>query len=96
MCVCVCVTLCNIATGKDTPHIKDINNHVVPKWGSKWRQLGTQLNIERYLMDNIEQDHPADCESCCSKMFSEWLDSNPTACWEDLFTALDNLSPDGM
>ena len=69
---------------------------MVPQWASKWRQLGTQLNIDQHLMDNIEHDHSNDCEGCCSKMFTEWLDSNPTASWNDIITAVDNLSPDGM
>ena len=43
-------------------------------------------------MDNIEHDHPNDCESCCSKMFSEWLDNNPAASWEDIITAMDKIS----
>ena len=47
-------------------------------------------------MDNIEHDHPNDCESCCSKMFSEWLDINPAAAWEDITTAVDNLLSNGM
>ena len=83
-------------TVKEKPKLKDIYNHVVPKYASKWRQLGTQLNIDQHLMDNIEHDHPNDCESCCSKMFSEWLDINPPASWEDIITAVDNLSSDGM
>ena len=47
-------------------------------------------------MDIIEHDHPNDCKRCCSKMFSRWLDINPTACWKDITTALDNLPFDGM
>ena len=69
---------------------------MVTKWASKWRQLGTQLNIDQHLMDNIEHDHPNKCDSCCSEMITEWLDSNPAASWEDIFTAVDSLSPDGM
>ena len=42
-------------------------------------------------MDIIEHDHPNDCESCCSKMFSEWLDITPVASWEHIITAVDNL-----
>ena len=86
----MCVNL-----GMDKPKTKDIHNHVVPKWASKWRQLGTQLNIDQHLMDIIEHDHPNDCESCCSKMFSEWLDSSSAASWEDIIDAVDNLSLDG-
>ena len=78
--------------GKEKPAIKDIHNYVIQKWASKWRQLGTQLNIDRHLMDNIECDHPSDCESCCRKMFSKWLDINPAASWDDIVTAVDTLT----
>ena len=66
------------------------------KWASKWRQLGIQLNIDQHLMDNIERNHWNDCEGCCSKMFSDWLDFNPTASWDDIITAVDNLFTNGM
>ena len=82
--------------GKEKLTIKGLHNYVVPKWAAKWRQLGTQLNIDQHLMDNIEHDHPSDCESCCCEMFTEWLDSNPAASWNDIITAVDNLSFDGM
>ena len=70
----------------------NINNHVVPMWAPKWRNLGTKLNIQQHLMDIIECNHSNDCETCCSKMFSGWLDTNPGACWEDIITAVDSLS----
>ena len=77
--------------------MRDIDNHVVPRWASKWRQLGTQLNIDQHLIDNIEHDHPDSCESCCSKMIVEWLDINPTASWKDIISTVDSLSSgDGM
>ena len=38
----------------------DINNHVVPNWAPKWKQLGTQLNIQQHLMDIIGHNHPND------------------------------------
>ena len=65
---------------------------MVPKWAPKWKQLGTQLNIQQHLMDIIEHDHPNDCETCCSEMFSEWLDNNPAASWGDVITAVDKTS----
>ena len=43
-------------------------------------------------MDNIEYDHPNDCEICFRKMFSKWLEINHTASWEDITTVVDNLS----
>ena len=96
------IWLCTLLTsllwcyiGKEKPNIKDLHNYVVPKWASKWRQLGTQLNIDQHLMDNIGHDHPSDCENCCCEMFTEWLDSNPAASWNDIITAVDNLSHEG-
>ena len=69
---------------------------MVPQWGSKWRQLGTQLNIDQHLIDNIQYNHPDDCESCCSKMFLEWLDNNSAASWEDIIAAVDKILTNGM
>ena len=91
----IIVSLLYVNLGREKPKIKDISNYVIPKWASKWRQLGRQLKIGQHLMDNIECNYPTDCESCCSDMFSEWLDSNPSACWEDIIVAVDNLSSDG-
>ena len=83
-------------TGKEKPKLKDIENHVVPKWASEWKKLGTQLNIAQHFMKKIERDHPNDCENCCSKMFEEWLDTNCAPTWEDIINAVDNLSVLGM
>ena len=47
-------------------------------------------------MNNIEHDHPYDCDGCCNKMFTEWLDNNPAASWDDIITAVDNLFTNGM
>jgi len=67
-------------------------NHIVPKWASTWKQLGEHLNIEDYLLKNIEKDYSNDCEGSCSKMLQEWLDMNSNASWEVLIKALDKLA----
>ena len=85
-----------IHIGKERPEIKDLYKYVVPKWASKWRELGTQLDVAQHLMDIIERDHPNDCMGCCIKLFSDWLDSNLTASWGDVITAVDGISTDGM
>ena len=46
-------------------------------------------------MNIIEHDHPNDCETCCSKMLTEWLDNTTDASWENLTTAVDKLSLHG-
>ena len=85
-----------INSGREKPKRRGILNNVVPKWEPKWRELGTQLNVDRYVMDTIEKDHPKDCKGCCIEMFSRWLNSNCAACWEDITTAMDNLLVAGM
>ena len=69
---------------------------MVPKCASKWRELGTQLDVAQDLMDIIERDHPNDCKRCCIKLFSDWLDNNLAASWGDVITAVDGISTDGM
>jgi len=83
-------------TGEEKPNSKDLNDHVVPWWAPKWRKLGAELEIGDHLMDIIEHNHRNDCETCCSKMLSEWLNCTHSATWEDLVTAVDNLLSHGM
>jgi len=78
----------------EKPLLRELNNHVVPKWAASWKQLGGLLNIEEHLIRIIEQDHPNDCEGCCSKMLQEWLDMNSNATWEILVNALDKVVDD--
>jgi len=69
---------------------------VVPKWAPQWRDLGRQLNIADHLLNIIDYDHRNDCEACCSKMLSNWLNENKcgTVTWDVIFNALDNLPKD--
>ena len=89
-------TVYYIDLGKEKPTSKELQNHVIRIWASKWRELGIQLNIDQHVMDIIERDNPSDCKSCCSKMFSKWLEINVFACWEDIITAVDNVLTNGM
>ncbi|XP_065900317.1 uncharacterized protein [Dysidea avara] len=79
--------------GGGRPQLKDIDNLVVPSWAPQWRQLGRQLDIADHLMNIIEHDHHNDCETCCSKMLSNWLSENESSniSWDVIFNALDNL-----
>ena len=63
--------------GKEKPTIGDIQNHVVSCWALKWRDLGTELNID---LEIFEHGHPNNSKGCCIEVFSKWLDINLTAC----------------
>ena len=62
---------------------------MVIKHAMNWKQLGRNLEIDSSLLNIIEKNNPNDCESCCTKMLSEWLDVTPAASWQMLFNAMD-------
>ena len=72
--------------------MRDIDNHVVVKSASKWKQLGSQLNIGEYVIRNMEYDHTNNCERCCREMLSKWLEETAHSTWGVLTTALDKIS----
>ena len=75
----------------ERPKLEDLNNNVVPWLAPQWQLLGAMLQIKDHLLKIIEHDYHKDCETCCSKMLSDWLDLNPTASWRGLLTALYTL-----
>ena len=76
--------------------MKDIENHVVVRWAPQWRHLGKQLNFEEHQMNIIEHNCHNNCEECCSKMLSDWLEQNTykDATWKVLTDAIDKLPED--
>ena len=76
--------------------MKDINDYVVTKWASRWKQLGRQLSIDQNFISILQHDHGNDCVECCSRMLEAWLEQNihDNATWEILIYAIDNLPID--
>ena len=72
--------------------MRDIDDHVVEKFASKWKELGSQLNVGEHVIRNIEYDYPHDCERCCRIMLSRWLDEIAHPTWGTLINALDKVS----
>ena len=92
VCCLLLIILLNIVTyilENERPQLKDINNSVVTRVATKWKQLGRNLEIDDNLLTIIETNSPHDCESCCSDMLSEWLDLTPNASWKILNNAID-------
>ena len=78
----------SVFLGNSRPELKNIENYVVIKCATMWKQLGKNLDIDDDLLNIIEKDNPDSCENCCSKMLSEWLDLNPNASWRILLDAV--------
>jgi len=77
--------------------MKDVEDYVVIKLATQWRELGNQLNIDENSLDILQKDYPNDCKKCCSKMLDDWLQQNTqgNTTWEILLNAIDKL-PKGI
>ena len=64
---------------------------MVIKCAPNWKQLGRNLDLDDTLLNIIEKNNPHDCERCCSKMLSEWLDLTPNASWKMLNNAMEKI-----
>ena len=65
---------------------------------ARWHDLGTQLLTDDTVgvLDVIKADHPNDVSACCNKMFVKWLELQPDATWNQLFTALENIGMESV
>ena len=52
--------------------LKDLVECAVPRVAPKWDEVGLQLNIQPYVLRNIEADG-GDVVTRCKNMFSKWL-----------------------
>ena len=73
-----------------TPSLKDLYECITPKYAAKWRVIGTLLDLPNGILQAIEAEYPINVEWCCNKMFEKWLEVDPTASWEKLFTAIES------
>ena len=73
--------------------MKDVEDHVVTRLATRWRQLGEHLNIDQNSLDILQHNYPNDCEECCSRMLADWLDKNTheNTTWGALIDAVDKV-----
>ena len=73
--------------------MKDVEDHVVTRLATRWRQLGEHLNIDQNSLDILQHNYPNDCEECCSRMLADWLDQNTheNTTWGTLIDAVDKV-----
>ena len=60
----------------------------VPIQPAQWYTLGLQLGLEEDVLNKIEVDHSRKHAKCKRAMFRKWLESTPSASWNDLIKAL--------
>ena len=72
------------------PALKDLCEHVTPKYAAYWRMIGILLGLYNGLLDIIENDNMCKAVNCCNAMFSQWLESHADATWEKVFSAIES------
>ena len=82
---------CSYSTETEKPTLRDVCRHVVPNYAHKWRNLGAQLQFDQAELDIVFSNHHNDSEGCCRDLMSRWLQRFPTATWDQLLTAIDDL-----
>lgn len=76
-------------TVKTTPLLKDLYELISPNFGAEWKVIGTCLGLPIGELNIIEVNHPSNARYCCNKMLEKWLEMDPSASWEKLFTAIE-------
>ena len=81
-----------IFIGNKRPTLRDLYKYVVPKYAHKWRYLGVLLHFDQAELDIIFSYFRNDSEECCRSLLSRWLERNRFVSWDELFSAIDDLS----
>ena len=71
---------------EERPEISELAT--VPIQPAQWYTLGLALGLEEEVLNSIEVDQSNKSVKCKRAMFRKWLESNPTASWNDLIKAL--------
>ena len=70
--------------GDPTPNLKDAFRALRPL-ATQWIFIGTYLNIEKHILDQIEADWKDCALRCLHEMISKWLKQHaPKPTWECL------------
>jgi len=75
----------------ERPEISELANLVTPYYAAQWRRIGIQLQITGGTLDAIEQVYPTNSNWCCNKMLERWIETDDSASWKTLVTAISSL-----
>ena len=64
--------------------MKELANNVIPRVCFKWRDLGLQLNIDYWVLDEIQANCPGNVRECCTRMLAQWLSLDAGTSWSTL------------
>ena len=73
------------------PKLAEICRHIRDEAACRWRDLGLNLAVPVPQLDIIHMNHSHDIQSCCTEMFSYWLQADTEASWRKLIIAFKNM-----
>ena len=50
------------------------------------------MDIDQGPLNTIRANHPGDVGGCCRDLWKKWLELDPDATWDKLFTAIDDCA----
>ena len=54
-----------------------------------WYQLGVQLGLKPYKLEEFQAKHPRDVQNCKTEVLNWWLDNEENTSWEKLAKAVE-------
>ena len=82
------------SAAKEGPKISELAT--VPIQPAQWYTLGLTLGLEEEVLNKIEQEQSHKQLKCKRAMFRKWLESNPSASWNDLIKALVQIGEENI
>ena len=75
-------------TENPKPDLKQLAEHVTPKYAAHWKGIGQFLPIPEGQLDILEKNYSRDVQRCCNEMFDGWLSTDTHATWEKVLLAV--------
>ena len=85
----------SVCIGDDKPGMRDLYENIVTQYAARWKELGSELGLKDYKIDNIQQNnarHPRHVEECCKAVLLQWLKEIPSPSWGKLDDAIVKIS----
>ena len=83
--------ICLFATDPARPTVNTLMQHLI-EVRSDWFLLGIALKVPRSKLREIEVSYPhEEASRWMIEMLQYWLDSTPTACWDQVASALKQI-----
>ena len=77
------------------PLLKDLIQRVTPRYAADWKRIGILLNLPIGELNAIEAGYPTNVKWCCDRMLEKWLETDLTASWKRMLTAIQSCAVPG-